>query len=86
MFNKVYLRVKKFMKDYYKSIIFLVICYFVFTFPLPYYIYAGGGTINIDDRIEIEGSSSSSGSLNFAYVKELEGNVTSIILENIIPS
>ena len=86
MFNKVYLRVKKFMKDYYKSIIFLVICYFVFTFPLPYYIYAGGGTINIDDRIEIEGSSSSSGSLNFAYVKELEGNVASFILGNIIPS
>ena len=85
MLNKFYLRVKKFMKDYYKSIIFLIICYFVFTFPLPYYIYAGGGTINIDDRVEVEGSESSSGSLNFAYVRELEGNVASFILGNIIP-
>ena len=85
MLNKVYLRIKKFMKDYYKSIIFLIICYFVFTFPLPYYIYAGGGTINIDDRIEVSGSSKSSGSLNFAYVRELEGNVASFILGNIIP-
>lgn len=85
MFNKVYLRVKKFMKDYYKTIIFLIVCYFVFTFPLPYYIYAGGGTINIDDRVVIEGSDESSGSLNFAYVKELEGNVASFILGNIIP-
>ena len=86
MFNKVYLKIKKFMKEYYKSIIFLIVCYFVFTFPLPYYIYAGGGTINIDDRVEIEGSESSSGSLNFAYVRELEGNVASFILGNLIPS
>lgn len=86
MFNKFYLKVKKFMKEFYKSIIFLIVCYFVFTFPLPYYIYAGGGTINIDDRIEIDGSSDTSGSLNFAYVKELEGNVASFILGNIIPS
>ena len=86
MLNKFYLRVKKFMKDYYKSIIFLIICYFVFTFPLPYYIYAGGGTINIDDRVVIDNDNSKSkGSLNFAYVKELEGNVASFILGNIIP-
>ena len=86
MFNKVYLRIKKFMKDYYKTIIFLIVCYFVFTFPLPYYIYAGGGTIDINDRVLIEGNNSSSkGSLNFAYVKELEGNVASFILGNIIP-
>ena len=85
MLNKVYLRIKKFMKDYYKTIIFLIICYFVFTFPLPYYIYAGGGTININDRVIVDGSSDSSGSLNFAYVRELEGNVASFILGNIIP-
>ena len=86
MFNKVYLRIKKFMKDYYKTIIFLIVCYFVFTFPLPYYIYAGGGTIDINDRVLIEGNNSNSkGSLNFAYVKELEGNVASFILGNIIP-
>ena len=86
MFNKVYLRIKKIMKDYYKTIIFLIVCYFVFTFPLPYYIYAGGGTIDINDRVLIEGNNSNSkGSLNFAYVKELEGNVASFILGNIIP-
>ena len=85
MLNKIYLRIKKFMKEYYKTIIFLIICYFVFTFPLPYYIYAGGGTININDRVIVEGSSLSAGSLNFAYVKELEGNVASFILGNIIP-
>ena len=85
MLNKVYLRIKKFMKDYYKTIIFLIICYFVFTFPLPYYIYAGGGTININDRVVVDGRTDSSGSLNFAYVRELEGNVASFILGNIIP-
>ena len=86
MLNKFYLRLKEFMKEYYKTIIFLIVCYFVFTFPLPYYIYAGGGTIDINDRVEINNSETSSGSLNFAYVKELEGNVASFILGNIIPS
>lgn len=85
MLNKVYLRIKKFMKDYYKTIILLIVCYFVFTFPLPYYIYAGGGTININDRVVVDGSTDGSGSLNFAYVRELEGNVASFILGNIIP-
>ena len=85
MLNKVYLRIKKIMKDYYKTIIFLIICYFVFTFPLPYYIYAGGGTININDRVIVDGRTDSSGSLNFAYVREQEGNVASFILGNIIP-
>ena len=86
MFNKIYLKFKQFMKENYKFIIFLIVFYFVLTFPLPYYIYAGGGTINIDSRVEIEDSSNSSGSLNFAYVKELKGNVASFILGNIIPS
>ncbi len=86
MLNKIYLKFKKFMKENYKSIVFLIVCYFVFTYPLPYYIYAGGGIINIDDRVEINGSSLGDGSLNFAYVKELEGNVASFILGNIIPS
>ena len=85
MFNKVYLKIKEFMKEYYRTIIFLIICYFIFTFPLPYYIYAGGGTININDRVVIKNESKSKGSLNFAYVKELEGNVASFILGNIIP-
>ena len=74
------------MKEYYRTIIFLIICYFVFTYPLPYYIYAGGGTININDRVVINDAKESKGSLNFAYVKELEGNVATFILGNIIPS
>ena len=86
MFNKVYLKIKEFMKEYYRTIIFLIICYFVFTYPLPYYIYAGGGTININDRVVINDAKESKGSLNFAYVKELEGNVATFILGNIIPS
>ena len=85
MLNNIYLKIKKFMKENYKSIIILLICYFVFTFPLPYYIYAGGGTINIDDRLSIANTKASEGTLNFAYVKELKGNVATFILGNIIP-
>ena len=81
MINKVYLKIKKIMKENYKSLIVLIIAYFIFTFPLPYYIYAGGGTININERIMIDNKKNNSkGSLNFAYVKELKGNVATCLL------
>ena len=87
MFNKIYLKVKEFMKENYKFLLLMLAIYIVFTFPLPYYIYAGGGTINIDNRIDVEESNEESeGSLNFAYVRELKGNVASFILGNLIPS
>ena len=54
--------------------------------PVPYYITAGGGTINISDRIEIANSYSEEGSLNSAYVKELRGNVFTYLLSLVVPS
>ena len=86
MFNKVYEKIKKFIRDWWKSIVILVVSYFVLTYPVPYYIYTGGGTININDRVEVAGAASSEGSLNFAYVSELEGNVATFLLAHLIPS
>lgn len=86
MLTKVYLKLKQFMKENYKSIIILILLYFTLTYPLPYYIYAGGGTINIDNRIVLKNKTTTKGSLNFAYVKELKGNVASFLLGKLIPS
>ena len=85
MINKLYEKFKSFMKENWKYIITLIVCYFIFSFPVPYYIYTGGGTININDRIEIETTKKTEGSLNFAYVRELHGNVANFLLAHIIP-
>jgi len=84
MFNKIYSNIKNFIKENYKTLLIMIICYLVLTFPLPYYIYTSGGTININDRINIENSYSSSGSFNFAYVSELRATPPTYLLSYII--
>lgn len=86
MFNKVYEKIEKFMKENIRYILILIVSYLVLTFPLPYYIYSGGGTMNINDKINIEAATNSKGSFHFAYVKELRGNVASFLLAKLIPS
>ncbi len=84
--NKILNYFKKFFKENYKQIIFLICFYIVMTFPLPYYIYVGGGTIDVGDRIEIEKAYNEKGSFNLAYVTELRGNIPTLLLSYIIPS
>lgn len=84
MFTKLYKNTKQFMKENYRSAIILLCCYIIFTIPLPYYIYSGGGTINASDRVEVEKKNKTKGSLHFAYVKELKGNVASYLLANLL--
>ena len=52
MTNKLYEKIKKFMKENGKSILIFLSLYLVLSFPLPYYVYAGGGTIDICKRID----------------------------------
>jgi len=80
MFNKTYSKIKTFIKENYKTILILLVSYLVLTFPLPYYIYTSGGTININDRIEIENERKSKGSFNFAYVTELHATIPTYLL------
>ncbi len=84
MFNQFYEKIKKFMKDNYKTIVLGICLYLVLSYPVPYYIFTGGGTININDRVIVEDGYSSKGSLNFAYVSELKGNVTTYLLSYLL--
>lgn len=62
---------KKIIKDNYKFIIFLVIMVCFFYIPLPYYIMAPGGIIDVTGRVEMEGYEvPDKGSLNMLYVSE----------------
>ncbi len=86
MFNKTYETIKKFIKENYKSIIFFSILYFLVLCPVDYYIITGGGTVNVDDRVEIKNAYKSKGSLNLAYVSQLKGTIFTWALSYIMPS
>lgn len=86
MINKVYVKFKNFIKENYKQLIFLLLFYIIMTFPLPYYICVSGGTIDVNDRVEIEDSSKSEGSFNLSYVTEIRATVPTFLLSYVIPS
>lgn len=63
--------------------IIITICLII---PMPYYIKLGGGTIKLDDKIEIEGVKEDRGSLEALYVSEGKAIVLTYLLSYIVPS
>ena len=53
---------------------------FVGLFRLPYNIYAGGGIIDIANRIEVKDEYHESGSFNMAYVKSVKATIPVYLL------
>lgn len=84
MFTKFYSKLKKFMKDNYKELIIYIIIFIVFTFPLPFFIFVGGGIIDLDSRIDLKGNET--GSYNLAYVKEMHATIPTYALSFLIKS
>ena len=82
MFTKVYSKIKKFMKDNYKELLIYLILLLLLTFRLPYYIYIGGGLIDLDKRIELK--SNEKGSYNLAYVREMHATIPTYLLSFLI--
>lgn len=76
---------KKFFKENYKFLIFMLILITVVNVELPYYIEAPGGTINLSKRID-ENYDKKNGSLNMLYVTEYKGNIVTVLLSKIIKS
>lgn len=85
MIIKVYDKIKNIIKESYKYALFLLFLLIVLNYPLDYSIMVSGGTININDRIEIASNNESKGSFNMAYVTELKGTLPSVLLSYVIP-
>lgn len=85
MINKIYEKVKKFMKENYLIILFCLVFYTTMTYPLPYYIYTGGGIIDVNDKIQVEDASKSKGTFNMCYVAELQATIPFYLLSYIVP-
>lgn len=80
---KVYEKIKVFIKNNYKFLIMYIVLLTICLYPLPYYIYTGGGTINLDKRIEIENQNIEKGSFNLAYVKNIKATIPTYLLSYI---
>lgn len=77
---KVYEKIIKFIKENYKFFIAYIIVLTVCLWPLPFYIYTGGGTIDLDERVSVSGEYKEEGSFNLAYVKEIKATIPTYLL------
>lgn len=85
MFNNFYDEGKKFIKEYYKSIIFFVLFYLFLMFPLDLYITTGGGIMEVGDRIVVKDSKyKEKGSFNLAYVSEIKATPATYLLSYVM--
>lgn len=75
MITKLY----NYIKENIKFFIILFFLFFLFTFEFPYYIDAPGGLLDVEDRVYIENSYEISGSLNLAYVSEINATIPTLI-------
>lgn len=85
MFNKIYEKIKSFIKNNYKFLIFFTILIFMFFYEFPYVIYKSGGTINLSDRIVIDKEYIEDGSLSMSYVTAMKGTPAFILMSYIMP-
>ena len=85
MFTKLYEKIKEIIKENYLFISFYFVLVAVCLYPLPFYIYNGGGTIDVTDRVEIEDGYASRGSYNLCYVSELQATLPGYLLAKVLP-
>ncbi len=85
MINKIYEKIKSFIKLNYKFLIIFTILLFMFYYEFPYIIYKSGGTINLEDRVIIDTEYTEEGSFSMSYVTAVKGTSVFILLSYILP-
>lgn len=83
MINKIYVEMKNFIKENYLVLLFGIVFMATILYPLPYYIYTGGGTINVKDKIHIE-SKETKGDFNLCYVEQINANIPTFLLSKLL--
>lgn len=86
MFNKIYDKIKQFIKNNYKFLIIWLLVILLFTIRLPYVIYTPGGAIDIEKRIDTDIDKNIDGKIKMAYVSMLRGTIPNILLSYVMPN
>lgn len=84
MMRKIFKKIKEYIRENYKFLLFLIIFSFIISYPVPYYIHSTGGLIDITNKVSFDGEYKSRGSFNFAYVTETKGNVLTYLLSYVL--
>ncbi len=74
---------KNFIKENYLVLLFGIVFMATILYPLPYYIYTGGGTINVKDKIHIE-NKETKGDFNLCYVEQINANIPTFLLSKLL--
>ena len=78
-------QIKEFIKENLVFFIVIITTSIIFNIPLPYYISAPGGVIDIENRIKVNNKEiDKDGSLNMLYVSEYNGTVGSYIIAKVL--
>ena len=80
---KIYDKLVKFIKEYYKIIILYACVFLFFTIKLPYFIESPGGLIDTSKKMVISDDYKISGSLNMAYVSEMRATIPTFFYSKI---
>ncbi len=86
MFNKLYEKLKKIIKENYKFLIALIVLFIFVFYELPFVVYRPGGTIDLADRVIMQEKNETKGKLSMAYVSMMKGNIPFVLLSFIIPN
>lgn len=84
--NKLYEKIKNFIKNNYKFLIIYSVLLLLFTVRLDYEVYTPGGLSNLNKRVIVEDGYTSKGSLNLTYVNAKKGIIPMILLSYVVPS
>ncbi len=85
MFKKIYDYIKHFIIENLQPIIIIVVFYILSIIPLPYYIYTGGGILDIEDKVTLSEEKQNDSSYNFAYVSSMQATPVHFLLSFIMP-
>lgn len=88
MTDKLYEKIKQYIKNNLSFLIFLTILLVCFNIETNYSIYKPGGSINITKRIHVENvnNDQAKGSFNMAYVGMVKGKLPFYLIAKIVPS
>lgn len=79
-------KIKKLIKNNYKTIIFFIILGFLYTYKLDYLVYTYGKPIDLDKKISVENSYETYGKMYLTYVEARGGLIPVLLLAKLLPS
>lgn len=86
MFTKIYDKTKRFIKENYGFILTLIGIVLIFNVELPYVIESPGGSIDLNERVEVENGYETDGSFGMAYVSMIKGSIPFLLASYVMPN